>query len=1051
MRFHRSGLLCVSGVLALAAPLFAQTPSLASFAAEPYVLKTSSTAISMNADGTGTRVQTLVVAVQSEAALRQLSVVTIYFSSQTEHADFSYVRVVHPDGTTQQTPITDAIQQPAPVTREAPLYSDLQTLQVPVKSLRVGDTLEWQAHFTEFRAQAPGQFWSSEFFASGPVILDQSYELRVPSTVHLTVWTNPRAKANFSESEAGGQHIYRWQHSDLHPTIGTQAEAAKKAENERLRTSEEETDALKGALPSFAWSTFPSWAAVGAWYAALAADRTTPDDAIKAKVAELTAGKSTDLEKAQAIYNFVATRIRYIGVDFGVGRYQPHTAAEVFANQFGDCKDKHTLLASMLSVAGIHADPVLIGAGIRFNSVVPSPASFNHLITRATLGGKDIWLDSTAESGVWAALLKPIRDQDVLVVPSSTPAIVAHTPAELPFAQSSSSKVVGSLDTSLTSESTITFTFHNDDELYLRAALRSVSPADYGEFIERMMSGMGYGGTTSEPQIEHLEDPAQPLQLALHYHRVQNKDWGENRITAVFQPVVLPYFTADDPPNSTIQLGSVRTEDSSVEMHLPNGWSAELPEPVHAHAPFATCDVTYSLKDHKLFAERRLAILQPTVTIKDFKKYMSWYDDAGVSGTPYIQLNPPPKAVTSAVLPEPKAPDAASTAPRPSDPKAAELVAQAAQSARSMDLNNARKLLDQAAAINPTEPKLWVGYGIVAELLGMRHQELEDVQRELTYHPDEAPVYAYLAQLQLAGNDSASALATLRTWVKLAPDTPQAATALARELQTLKLPDQALDAANTAITHLKSGEADLTTLRLIAARAQLDLGKSKEAAEAAAPLLQTATEPDQVHQIDDILARSNTHLAEAAEAESRLIAASEAATQNWSSSTDDLQSLMQQQAKLADQWQTLALILTHQDKYTQALGYAKASLYATASPDAHDILASITRSLHNSTASAELHAEPQQLRTFPLGPAKGRHGVASMTLLLVDGKVLDSTPDKRDAGSAPPLPSAPELIQTADLRALFPPASKVHLVRPGFVNCHGTICELVLAPLPAPR
>ncbi len=38
---------------------------------------------------------------------------------------------------------------------------------------------------------------------------------------------------------------------------------------------------------------------------------------------------------------------------FGIGRYQPHTAAEVFANQYGDCKDKHTLFAAILTAIGL--------------------------------------------------------------------------------------------------------------------------------------------------------------------------------------------------------------------------------------------------------------------------------------------------------------------------------------------------------------------------------------------------------------------------------------------------------------------------------------------------------------------------------------------------------------------------------------------------------------------------------------------------------------------------------------------------------------------------
>ncbi len=42
-------------------------------------------------------------------------------------------------------------------------------------------------------------------------------------------------------------------------------------------------------------------------------------------------------------------QIRYIGVSFGIGRYQPHRLGSP-ANQ-GDCKDKHTLSAATLAAA----------------------------------------------------------------------------------------------------------------------------------------------------------------------------------------------------------------------------------------------------------------------------------------------------------------------------------------------------------------------------------------------------------------------------------------------------------------------------------------------------------------------------------------------------------------------------------------------------------------------------------------------------------------------------------------------------------------------------
>ena len=67
-------------------------------------------------------------------------------------------------------------------------------------------------------------------------------------------------------------------------------------------------------------------------------------------------------------------KFRYISISFGAGRYRPHSAEEVLANQYGDCKDKHTLFAALLKAAGIQAWPALIGVGVKFDSSVPSPA-----------------------------------------------------------------------------------------------------------------------------------------------------------------------------------------------------------------------------------------------------------------------------------------------------------------------------------------------------------------------------------------------------------------------------------------------------------------------------------------------------------------------------------------------------------------------------------------------------------------------------------------------------------------------------------------------------
>jgi hypothetical protein len=395
-----------------------------------------------------------------------------------------------------------------------------------------------------------------------------------------------------------------------------------------------------------------------------------------------------------------------------------------------------------------------------------------------------------------------------LVIPPAATPFIALTPADLPYPQTNTFSVVGALDKDLTSDSKIVFTFHDDTELYLRAALHTISPANYGDFVQNLMAGMGFGGTTSDPSFEHLDDPSQPLQIAFHYHRVKEKDWGYNRITATFQNIGVPAFSSDKPPTSAILLGEPRTEISTVTMQLPEHWNVELPEAVHAHTPFAKCDVTYTLlKGHILTAERRLTILKSKVPVDDFKQYQSWYEDSGAGGYPFIQLFPAPKVSSEATAAEPKAPvDTASAAPAsPSDHKAADLIQQAAQSIRSMDLDSARKLLDQAEAINPKQPNLWSTYAGVAQMLGIQTQVLQDMERELSYHPDEVQFYSWVAKAEVATGNPKAALATLHAWVKAAPGSPEAALALARRLMDDKSPAEAFKEAPAALDRLKSG------------------------------------------------------------------------------------------------------------------------------------------------------------------------------------------------------------------------------------------------------
>jgi hypothetical protein len=131
---------------------------------------------------------------------------------------------------------------------------------------------------------------------------------------------------------------------------------------------------------------FSNWEQMGAWYRNLTSGRTDASPDVKQKVALLTASAPTTLAKMKAIAEFMQRDIRYVEIRLGIGGWQPHTAPDIFTHKYGDCKDKVTLMMSMLHEIGIQSFYVLINT--ERGSITPqTPAytGFDHAIVAIKL------------------------------------------------------------------------------------------------------------------------------------------------------------------------------------------------------------------------------------------------------------------------------------------------------------------------------------------------------------------------------------------------------------------------------------------------------------------------------------------------------------------------------------------------------------------------------------------------------------------------------------------------------------------------------------------
>ncbi|MEW5789380.1 MAG: DUF3857 domain-containing protein [Pseudomonadota bacterium] len=142
-------------------------------------------------------------------------------------------------------------------------------------------------------------------------------------------------------------------------------------------------------------SEYPDWKTVDHWAQGLFEVDTRLPTELQNMLSGWQARGHSQEQLAMEALRWVQREIRYFGIEIGVNSHLPAQPALVHERRFGDCKDKSLLLTVMLRTLGIPARPALVSVS-RHRSVadmLPSPAVFDHVITRVELNGRVYWLD----------------------------------------------------------------------------------------------------------------------------------------------------------------------------------------------------------------------------------------------------------------------------------------------------------------------------------------------------------------------------------------------------------------------------------------------------------------------------------------------------------------------------------------------------------------------------------------------------------------------------------------------------------------------------------
>ena len=956
-------------------------------------------------------------------------------------------------------PVADAVQDlSAPIEREAPVYTDYRQKHITVPGLRPGEVLEYDMVTVIHTPLAAGQFWADYEFDKSNITLDETLDVDVPSGRSLKLKCKPGMEPKITEEN--GRRIYHWSSSHLERDDDTKAKEKEKDKKKKKRRPDDDK-------PDIQLTTFESWEQIGRWYAELEKDRRKPTPEVRAKAQELTKGLNTDLEKTEALYDFVAKNFRYVSLSLGVGRYQPHAASDVLHDQYGDCKDKHTLLASLLEAEGLHASSVLINSSRKLDPDVPSPSQFDHVITMLPLGKEEVWMDTTSEVAPFRLLAYTLRKKQALVIPPAEPpsSVAPHleeVPGDTPMPDTEFSQIDGKINDIGKLEAHVRYEFRGDEELLLRSVFRRVPQANWQRVVENVNAGLG--GDITNLKISDPAATREPFTMSYDVSKVNFLDWSKKK-TDIALPLVqfnLPDVNADDsdPDAEPMKLGPKGEYSYQIKLELPAKYTAHAPLAFSLKRDYAEYVATYKIEGTAFIAGRKLIVHQDELPVSRAADYESFRRAVGADLSQQL-------SVESAV---------AGTPVPPPDMKADDLVDSARAAGDNGNFQVALVLLQRATEIDPKNKVAWNNLGLVYFALRENDHAIAAFQKQIEVNPYDEFAYNNLGRVYWNDRKYDDAVKAFNKQLENNPLDKFAHANLGQMYAEWHKYDLAVAELEKAASLIP----DNGELQVNLGDAYLNLGQDDKALAAFDHAVELSATPLVWNNIAYQLSLKDSHLDRAQQYAESAVSATAAALRNVSLDRLSNRELPLVKSLIA-YWDTLGWVhfgegdLTKAEKYVAAawelghhgevgdhLGqiyqkrgdkdlalrtYALSMNGLRPSPETRGRLASLAGGDAKADAAvAHYKEELQHLSTIDLGKAT-QMGNADFFILLSGGGGAAAKVDAvKFVSGDEKLKSYTEALKTANYHLVFPDDTPVKIFRRGTLSCSLTTgkCEFVL-------
>ena len=476
------------------------------------------------------------------------------------------------------------------------------------------------------------------FFQSELPHLNQSFTLELPpGFTHGTVWAHGK---EVSAVDLEHQR-WRWEMNNT-PAIDLDQVTLRP---DVLSLAGRMTVHYKG--PGIQSPTEGTWQSIGEWYQALAKDRVVATPEIAAKTKELVGDKTDFYDKTEAIAEFVQKQVRYFVIELGIGGYQPHYAADILHNRYGDCKDKATLLTAMLSTVGIHGALVMVDhrrgvvdpdapsiVGDHVIAAIEIPRGYSSPKLRSVVTSKTgrqyLIFDPTWDKTAFGQLEHNLQGGYGVLVEGSDSQIIQF-PVLSPDLNTIHRTASFQLQSDGTLKGTVTEKRFGDLSEDRRSLYTMGDAKEQTQFLDRMLGQDFTSFTVSDVKVQNAE--ALNKDLTTSYVLAADRFGKSMGSLLMVRPRVLGsegLYADQKQRHVPINLDETMQEHDDYAIELPPGYSVdEIPNPIKLDLGFASYESSSTVKDNVLYYTRTFTVREVTLPAD---KYPDIQRLAGVIG-----------------------------------------------------------------------------------------------------------------------------------------------------------------------------------------------------------------------------------------------------------------------------------------------------------------------------------------------------------------------------------------------------------------------------------